>query len=183
MELIPLCTLDATIGGMHLIGTGPAGARTIAEVSGGSVTGERLNGTVKGNAAADWMRTSKDGIASLDVRVVVEVRVDRRDEARDLRPHAALARERHVLAAVLDEPLEERLREAGTRRLLARDHRAELAVVPHEHELLGAEDDGDEALWLGGLRGLIDEALAEAQHRDARVARRAARAAHHVRRL
>lgn len=68
----PLCTLDATIGGMHLIGTGPAGARTIAEVSGGSVTGERLNGTVKGNAAADWMRTSKDGIASLDVRVVVE---------------------------------------------------------------------------------------------------------------
>ena len=34
--------------------------------------GERLNGTVKGNAAADWMRTSKDGIASLDVRVVVE---------------------------------------------------------------------------------------------------------------
>jgi len=68
MELIPLCTLDATIGGMHLIGAGRAGARTIAEVSGGSVTGERLNG----NAAADWMRTSKDGIASLDVRVVVE---------------------------------------------------------------------------------------------------------------
>ena len=30
MELIPLCTLDATIGGMHLIGTGPADARTIA---------------------------------------------------------------------------------------------------------------------------------------------------------
>ena len=49
----------------------PAPAR-IAEVSGGSVIGERLNGTVKGNAAADWMRTSKDGIASLDVRVVVE---------------------------------------------------------------------------------------------------------------
>ena len=72
VELIPLCTLDATIGGMHLIGTGPAGARTTAEVSGGSVTGERLNGNVKGNAAADWMRTSKDGIASLDVRVVVE---------------------------------------------------------------------------------------------------------------
>ena len=44
----------------------------IAEVSGGSVIGEGLNGTVKGNAAADWMRTSKDGIASLDVQVVVE---------------------------------------------------------------------------------------------------------------
>ena len=57
MELIPLCTS----GGMHLIGAGPAGARTIAEVSGGSVTGERLNSTVKGNAAAYWMRTSKGG--------------------------------------------------------------------------------------------------------------------------
>ena len=53
MELILLCTLAATIGGMHLIGAGPAGARTIAEGSGGSVTGERLNGAVKGNAAAD----------------------------------------------------------------------------------------------------------------------------------
>ena len=72
MELVPLCTLEATIGGMHMIGTGPAGARTIAEVSGGSMSGERVNGTVKGNAAADWMLTSKDGIATLDVRVVVE---------------------------------------------------------------------------------------------------------------
>lgn len=72
MELVPLCTLEATIGGMHMIGTGPAGARTIAEVSGGSMNGERVNGTVKGNAAADWMLTSKDGIATLDVRVVVE---------------------------------------------------------------------------------------------------------------
>ena len=34
--------------------------------------GERLNGTGKGNAAADWMRTGEVGIASLDVRVVVE---------------------------------------------------------------------------------------------------------------
>ena len=72
MELVPLCTLEATIGGMHMIGTGPAGARTIAEVSGGTMTGERVSGTVKGNAAADWMLTSKDGIASLDVRVVCE---------------------------------------------------------------------------------------------------------------
>lgn len=72
MELVPLCTLEATIGGMHMIGSGPAGARTIAEVSGGSMSGDRVNGTVKGNAAADWMLTSKDGIATLDVRVVVE---------------------------------------------------------------------------------------------------------------
>lgn len=72
MELVPLCTLDASLGDMHMVGAGPAGARTVAEVSGGTVTGERLAGTVKGNAAADWMLTSSAGIATLDVRVVVE---------------------------------------------------------------------------------------------------------------
>ena len=72
MELVPLCTLEASLGDMHMVGAGPAGARTVAEVSGGTVTGERLAGTVKGNAAADWMLTSSAGIATLDVRVVVE---------------------------------------------------------------------------------------------------------------
>jgi len=72
MELVPLCTLEASLGDMHMVGAGPAGARTVAEVSGGTVTGERLVGTVKGNAAADWMLTSSAGIATLDVRVVVE---------------------------------------------------------------------------------------------------------------
>lgn len=72
MELVPLCTFEASLGAMHMIGNGPAGGRTVAEVTGGTVTGERLSGAVKGNAAADWMRTSKDGVATLDVRVVVE---------------------------------------------------------------------------------------------------------------
>ncbi|MEO0492186.1 MAG: DUF3237 domain-containing protein [Actinomycetota bacterium] len=72
MELVPLCTLEASLGGLHLIGNGPAGSRTIAEVTGGTMTGERVKGTVKGNAAADWMVTDANGIATLDVRVVVE---------------------------------------------------------------------------------------------------------------
>ena len=72
MELIALCTFEATLDGLHLIGDGPAGARTVAEVSGGTMRGDRLNGSVKGSAAADWMLTSKDGVATLDVRVVVE---------------------------------------------------------------------------------------------------------------
>ena len=72
MELVPLATLEAAIGGMHLIGSGPAGARTIAEVSDGTMTGERINGSVKGTSAADWMVTSADGVASLDVRLVCE---------------------------------------------------------------------------------------------------------------
>ena len=72
MELVPLCTFDATLGSLHMIGTGPAGARTVAEVTGGTVAGERLNGSVKGNAAADWMLTDANGVAMLDVRVVIE---------------------------------------------------------------------------------------------------------------
>ncbi|MEM8707364.1 MAG: DUF3237 domain-containing protein [Actinomycetota bacterium] len=72
MELVPLCTLEAALGNLHLVGDGPAGARTIAEVPEGTMSGERINGTVKGNAAADWMVTDKNGIATLDVRVVVE---------------------------------------------------------------------------------------------------------------
>ena len=72
MELIALCTFEATLDGLHLIGDGPAGARTVAEVSGGTMRGDRLNGSVKGSAAADWMLTSRAGVAPLDVRVVVE---------------------------------------------------------------------------------------------------------------
>ena len=72
MELVPLCTLEADLGGLHMIGAGPAGARTIAEVTGGRMTGDRISGAVKGNAAADWMLTSSAGVATLDVRVVVE---------------------------------------------------------------------------------------------------------------
>ena len=72
MELVPLCTFEASLGGMHMVGNGPAGARTIAEVTGGTMTGERLSGSVKGNAAADWMLTDANGVATLDVRVVVE---------------------------------------------------------------------------------------------------------------
>ena len=72
MELVPLCTFEANLSGVHLIGDSPAGSRTIAEVSGGTMTGDRVNGSVKGNAAADWMVTSTDGVATLDVRVVVE---------------------------------------------------------------------------------------------------------------
>jgi len=72
MELVPLCTFEANLSGLHDIGTGPAGTRTIAEVGGGTVTGDRLSGSLKGNAAADWMLTDANGVATLDVRVIIE---------------------------------------------------------------------------------------------------------------
>ena len=46
MELIPLCTLEASLADVHVIGTGPAGMRTVADVSGGTVSGDRLSGSV-----------------------------------------------------------------------------------------------------------------------------------------
>lgn len=58
-----------------------------------------------------------------------------------------------------DEALEQRLREAGLGRPLAHDDGSELAVVSDHDELLGAHDDGDEALSLHGLRRLVDQNL------------------------
>ena len=42
------------------------------------------------------------------------------------------------------------------RRFLAHDYRPQLAVIADQHNLLGAQDDGDQALGLGGLSGLIN---------------------------
>ena len=43
-------------------------------------------------------------------------------------------------------------------------------MVADEHELLRAQDDWDEAFWLRRLRRLVDQALTEAERRNARVA-------------
>eukprot|EP00962_Isochrysis_galbana_P051706 scaffold23158_cov96-Isochrysis_galbana.AAC.1 len=56
-------------------------------------------------------------------------------------------------------------------------------MVAHQHQVLGPQHDGDEALGLGGLRGLVDQALPEAQRADAGVAGGRAGAADHVRGL
>ena len=55
--------------------------------------------------------------------------------------------------------------------LLAHDHRSELAVIADEDELLCPQDDGDHALGLGGLHGLVDEDGGEAHLGEPRVAR------------
>ena len=84
------------------------------------------------------------------------------------------------LAAEEDKALKEGLAEALLRRLLAHDDGAQLAVVPDKHELLGAEHHGDQALDLGGLRGLVDQDLPEAEVREAHVPGPDARGADHV---
>lgn len=56
-----------------------------------------------------------------------------------------------------DEPLEQRLRQSGSRRLLAHDHGPELAVIADEDQLLGPQDHRHHALRLGRLHALVDQ--------------------------
>ena len=53
-----------------MVGPGPAGMRVIGEVTAARATG-RLSGSLKGNAAADWLVLQGD-VGVLDVRVTIE---------------------------------------------------------------------------------------------------------------
>jgi len=50
----------------------PAGTRVIVEVNDFRVEGERLRGTMKGRAAADWLTIGAEGTATVDVRATME---------------------------------------------------------------------------------------------------------------
>ena len=106
-----------------------------------------------------------------------------RGEAGELGVHAVLHLEAERPNAEHDEPLEERLRQAGPGRLFAHDDGAELAVVAHENELLGAKHHRHHALGLGRLHALVDEDRVELLALQPRVARAHASAADHVGRL
>jgi hypothetical protein len=72
IELIPLGTMKADLRTpLGLAGT-PAGHRMIYEVETGRFEGERINATLKGNSAADWLTVGPDGTGTVDVRALVE---------------------------------------------------------------------------------------------------------------
>jgi hypothetical protein len=72
IELVPLCTIDITLRDEQLlVGQGPAGFRVVAEVESVAVEGDRLRGTGRGHAGADWL-TLVDGTATVDVRMTIE---------------------------------------------------------------------------------------------------------------
>lgn len=50
------------------VGAGPSGQRLFFEVTGGAVTGERLNGDVLGGGG-DWVLVGPDGFGRVDVRL------------------------------------------------------------------------------------------------------------------
>jgi hypothetical protein len=68
IELVPLCTLTVTLA--ETINVSPT--LVIGEVTGARAEGERLSGSLKGNAAADWLKVSPDGYGTLDVKATLE---------------------------------------------------------------------------------------------------------------
>jgi hypothetical protein len=68
LELVPLCTLTVTLA--ETIAVSPT--LVIGEVTGARAEGERLQGSLKGNAAADWLQVSPEGYGTLDVKLTLE---------------------------------------------------------------------------------------------------------------
>ena len=72
IELKHLFTLTATVPGIADLGPTPAGHRRIANVTGGTFTGERLRGKIQSAPGGDWLLLRADGVLVLDVRLTLE---------------------------------------------------------------------------------------------------------------
>ena len=72
IELVPLMNVEIALTDPLIVGEGPAGNRLIFEVASAKFDGERLRGTHKGNAGADWLTICADGTGTLDVRALLE---------------------------------------------------------------------------------------------------------------
>ena len=70
LELVPLYTAKYELGETHLIGPNKPQGRTVGEVRSAVFTGERLNATLAGVAAADWMLRTGD-VGDIDVRLTM----------------------------------------------------------------------------------------------------------------
>jgi hypothetical protein len=68
LELIPLFTCTVSLAAPITVSS----SLMIGEVTGAIIDGERVKGTMKGNAAADWLRPSPDGYGTLDVKITYE---------------------------------------------------------------------------------------------------------------
>jgi hypothetical protein len=62
--------ISATLNPPIVVPNGPNGTRVIVRVTGGTVKGPKLNGTVV-DLGADWLTMRADGTAQLDVRIVI----------------------------------------------------------------------------------------------------------------
>lgn len=72
LQMRHICDLHIDLSPPLEIGeAAPGFNQRIIRITGGSVTGERLNGTVL-EGGADWQIVYKDGIAELDARYIVQ---------------------------------------------------------------------------------------------------------------
>lgn len=70
IELIPLCTAIVDVAPSLVVGAGAAGERSVGALTAVTIKGERMNGTLAGPGAADWMiRTGAIGV--IDVRMTI----------------------------------------------------------------------------------------------------------------
>jgi hypothetical protein len=72
IELVPLCTATITLKDPIVLPNTPSGMRTIVEVADVKLEGERLSGSMKGTAGADWATIGPDLTCTLDVRMTFE---------------------------------------------------------------------------------------------------------------
>lgn len=72
LELLPLCTMVIELADPLVLANTPAGTRVIVEVKDLRVEGERLRGTLKGSAAADWLTIGPDATGTIDVRLTMD---------------------------------------------------------------------------------------------------------------
>ena len=70
MELVHEFTFTGVLKEGVPVGPGPFGDRTIFEVVGGDVTGDRISGKL-GTGGADWILAGPDGFGRLDVRATI----------------------------------------------------------------------------------------------------------------
>ena len=72
IELVPLGTMVGHLRTQFTLKGTPVGTRLIYEVESGTISGERLNAKMVGQAAADWLVVGPDGTGTLDVRMLIE---------------------------------------------------------------------------------------------------------------
>ena len=72
IELKPLCTIRARMDEPFDVGKTPSGGRMIFEAAEAHIDGERLSGTMKGKANADWVVIGPGGVGTIDVRSLME---------------------------------------------------------------------------------------------------------------
>ncbi|WP_420969081.1 DUF3237 domain-containing protein [Bradyrhizobium sp. B120] len=71
-SLVPLCLVRATLGDRVVL-PAPFGTRAILEVETMRYSGDRLNASLRGRAAADWVTVSSDGrLGAADARCTME---------------------------------------------------------------------------------------------------------------